>query len=201
MGLHELQLDLHSPWSDPDKWLLPNHLILEPTVTPSWTSTRQAVGVLYPDLSGAMRTFRLTGGYNSWSEKKHRRGRGTDLRVWTPLNKLGGGSKVDIKIRRWEGVREWGNRWMLASPGPWRLGVAVALRSRSPQTAAELARSGSIRFYSILSLSLSVYYSIRPILPGQSGWGVPNNVQQVRSLGLDLGLGPTGYTIFINDND
>ena len=39
---------------------------------------------------------------------------------------------------------------MLASPGPWRLGVAVALRSRSPQTAAELARSGSIRFYSIL---------------------------------------------------
>ena len=59
------------------------------------------------------------------------------------------GSKVDIKIRRWEGVREWGNRWMLASPGPWRLGVAVALRSRSPQTAAELARSGSIRFYSI----------------------------------------------------
>ena len=61
-----------------------------------------------------------------------------------------GGSKVDIKIRRWEGVREWGNRWMLAAPGPWRLGVAVALRSRSPQTAAELARSGSIRFYSIL---------------------------------------------------
>ena len=40
---------------------------------------------------------------------------------------------------------------MLASPGPWRLGVAVALRSRSPQTAAELARSGSIRFYSALS--------------------------------------------------
>ena len=39
---------------------------------------------------------------------------------------------------------------MLASPGPWRLGVAVALRSRSPQTAAELARSGSIRFYSIV---------------------------------------------------
>ena len=28
---------------------------------------------------------------------------------------------------------------MLASPGPWRLGVAVALQSRSPQTAAELA--------------------------------------------------------------
>ena len=39
---------------------------------------------------------------------------------------------------------------MLASPGPWRLGVAVALRSRSPQTAVELARSQSIRFYSIL---------------------------------------------------
>ena len=39
---------------------------------------------------------------------------------------------------------------MLASPGPWRLEVAVALRSRSPQTAAELARSGSNRFYSIL---------------------------------------------------
>ena len=39
---------------------------------------------------------------------------------------------------------------MLASPGPWRLGVAVALRSRSPQTAVKLARSGSIRFYSIL---------------------------------------------------
>ena len=57
-------------------------------------------------------------------------------------------SILDIKIRRWEGVREWGNRWMLASPGPWRLGVAVPLRSRSPQTAAELARSGSIRFYS-----------------------------------------------------
>ena len=53
------------------------------------------------------------------------------------------------KIRRWEGGREWGNRWMLACPGPWRLGVAVALRSRSPQTAAKLARSGSIRFYSI----------------------------------------------------
>ena len=56
-------------------------------------------------------------------------------------------SKVDIKIRKWEGVREWENKWMLAPPGPWRLGVAVALRSRSPQTAAELARA---IFYSIL---------------------------------------------------
>ena len=69
-----------------------------------------------------------------------------------PSYKVRGGVKVDILIRRWEGVREWGNRWMLASSGPRRLGVAVALRSRSPQTAAELARSGSIRFYSIGSL-------------------------------------------------
>ena len=45
---------------------------------------------------------------------------------------------------------------MLASPGPWRLGVAVALRSRSPQTAEELARSGSIRFYSILFYNLDL---------------------------------------------
>ena len=39
---------------------------------------------------------------------------------------------------------------MLASPGPWRLGVAVALRSRSPQTAAELACQpvDKILFYS-----------------------------------------------------
>ena len=40
-----------------------------------------------------------------------------------------------MKIKKWEGVQDWGNRWMLASPGPWRLGVAVAL---------------SIRLYSIL---------------------------------------------------
>ena len=47
---------------------------------------------------------------------------------------------------------------MLASPGPWRLGVAVpvALWSRSPQTAAELARSESIRFYSIQSSSTGI---------------------------------------------
>ena len=43
---------------------------------------------------------------------------------------------------------------MLASSGPWMLGVAVALRSRSPQTAGELARSESIRFYSILKARL-----------------------------------------------
>ena len=54
---------------------------------------------------------------------------------------------------------------MLASPGPWRLGVAVALRSRSPQTAAELARSGSIRFYSILFYRVGadrIYIEVRP---------------------------------------
>ena len=34
-----------------------------------------------------------------------------------------------------------------------KVNTAVALRSRSPQTAAELARSGSIRFYSILFYS------------------------------------------------
>ena len=39
---------------------------------------------------------------------------------------------------------------MLASPGPWRPGVAVALWSSSPQTDAALACRGSIRFYSIL---------------------------------------------------
>ena len=53
---------------------------------------------------------------------------------------------------------------MLASPGPWRLGVAVALRSRSPQTAAKLARSGSIRFYSIL------FYSILQGSGSLQGW-------------------------------
>ena len=59
----------------------------------------------------------------------------------------------------------WGNKSMLASPGPhgpWRLGhvgVAVALRSRSPQTAAELASRGSIsmiRFYSSIGLHCNV---------------------------------------------
>ena len=45
------------------------------------------------------------------------------------------------------GGEEWGNRWMLASSGPWRLGVAVALQSRSPQTAAELDK---ILFYSVV---------------------------------------------------
>ena len=49
--------------------------------------------------------------------------------------------------------------YMVASLGSWRLGVAVALRSRSPQTAAWLARSGSILFYSILFYSI-LFYSI-----------------------------------------
>ena len=93
-------------------------------------NTRQAAGVLYPDLSGAIRTLGSTEGikhgqnYGRAAEKRER--------AWTkgvdPSNKVReGGSKVDIIIRRWEGVREWENRWMLASPGPWRLRVAVAL--------------------------------------------------------------------------
>ena len=83
-----------------------------------------------------------------------------NIQIWCILVFKQSICKDRMLIRRWEGVREWGNRWMLASPGPWRLGVAVALRSRSPQTAAELARSGSIRFYSILfySTNLFIYY-------------------------------------------
>ena len=62
----------------------------------------------------------------------------TKKRERDPINvNVSGVSKVDIQIRKWEGVREWGNRWMLAFPGPWRLGVAVALRSRSQQTARD----------------------------------------------------------------
>ena len=113
------------------------------------------MGALYPDLSGATRTLRLTGGTTHDQRRNKEEEEGLTQGCGPHLSKIGGGSKVDIKIRRWEGVRELGNRWMLASPGPWRLGVAVALRSRSPQTAAELARSGSIRFYSILFYSTS----------------------------------------------
>ena len=110
------------------------------------------MGALYPDLSGAMRTLRLTGGTTHDQRRNKEEGKGLTLGCGPHQRNpnVSGGSKVDNKIRKWEGVREWGNRWMLASPGPWRLGVAVALRSRSPQTAAILARSGWIRFYSIL---------------------------------------------------
>ena len=128
------------------------------------------MGALYPDLSGAMRTLRLTGGTTHDQRRNKEEGEGLTQGCGPRLSKIGGGSKVDIKIRRWEGVREWGNRWMLASPGPWRLGVAVALRSRSPQTAAKLARSGSIRFYSIL------FYN---------KWTI-NNITLLRVIGLHV---------------
>ena len=53
-----------------------------------------------------MRTLRLTGGTTRDQGRNEEEGEGTtDSRVWTPLTQCKRGSKVDIKIRRWEGVR------------------------------------------------------------------------------------------------
>ena len=46
----------------------------------SWTSTRQAVRVLYPDLSGAMRTLRLTGGKEN--TERHTEFRKKSSNIW-----------------------------------------------------------------------------------------------------------------------